>query len=402
MAMEPNIGGYVLYQQLRAPPWPAFVCPEELAPAAVAERQPHGFYSLIMLIKKSPEFKYVLPGDTCDYDPFPDPDVIAKHDGLKEAYDRIQEAMEFGHEVEYWRHFLDKRSNPMPISDRPSVSGDENEDADILEAIRLSLMDQNRPRTFGLPSPSPSPTAPKPDIRSYFSAGACLDASTSHSPQSKRQKVNHGDVIEGELNFSDAYVEFLVGPEKQSFIVPKSAVDKRSYFSSRHHAYLRTKGTEGWSIEIPSLASMNPDHFKHVAKYLENDQFGPPHITDENRVDAFTECAEAWVIADTLGMHDLLQHIVHKLNELVPWDPLEVLSFATIAFDDTNGGGILPEEHTELREMLAGFLADQYYRVLSMLGMNFVKKMNEFPGMGEMIHTKLAEKYTLMKKRNQN
>ena len=61
---------------------------------------------------------------------------------------------------------------------------------------------------------------------------------------------------------SAAYVEFLVGPEKQSFIVPKTAVDKRSYFSNRHHAYLRTNGSEGWSIEIPSLASMNPEHFK--------------------------------------------------------------------------------------------------------------------------------------------
>lgn len=225
---------------------------------------------------------------------------------------------------------------------------------------------------------------------------------------------------------SKAFVEFLVGPEKQSFIISKNAVFKRHYFSDPHHGYLRLKGDikdgQGWTIEIPSLQHIDPKPFSctslllmlhiyryyplteylllpDIAEYLENNEFGTTRVTDENRFTAFVECVEAWQIADKLAMHDLREHIVAKLAQAKPWDAALVLPFASIVYED-NGKGELDEQE-ELKGMLCDFISDRYYEIGMTYGVELIRTLRELPELAEIVHMKVAHRDFLKKRKNE-
>lgn len=223
---------------------------------------------------------------------------------------------------------------------------------------------------------------------------------------------------------SNAFVEFLVGPERQSFIIRKDVVFEKHYFANRHLGYLRIKGDinggQGWAIDIPSLTRIDPESFKcksllrnlhsyqsyplnenlsvpDVANYLESKVFGTTCITDENRSTVFAECAETWVVADLLGMHDLQEHIVEKLCNTRPWDALQVLSLASVVFTDNEP--IQLEERKMLKDMLSDYIAFQYCDIEKVHGAELITKLRERPKLAEIVHLKVAERDKPKKKK---
>ncbi|CAI6340458.1 unnamed protein product [Periconia digitata] len=405
-----TVGSYILYKQTGGPKWPALVCPKDLAPSSVVENQPHGFYILIMVVKEKPEFKYIQPGEDCLFNPFEVASEVG-NEALEIAYDLVEIAMEIGgDQIAYWRMYLKDHSQSMVIDNRGTNDGDQvhhaantprnaakrRRDSDCYNEIeennRNNYIKRGESSSSGTLSPHSSPLSLQDQQTQRPTHPMFSNALPHESNRAKRPRIDQGDIVDGDLGENRNYVKFVVGPERHIFFIPKKAIDGRSYFSNPHLGYMRTLGDEGWGIEIPSLASIDPDSFQYVASYLENGDFGITCFSEENRGASFAECVQAWEVACTLGMHDLLEHILDKLPCTAPWDPAEVLSFTTIAFrKDEDMGGMLPEEIKTLRTNLTDYISLQYYDIARSFGAAFLDKLEEFPEMAEVVHSKVAK-----------
>lgn len=134
-------------------------------------------------------------------------------------------------------------------------------------------------------------------------------------------------------------------------------------------------------LQHPALPNIDPSDFDFAAEYLESDGFGIRFPYGEAETSAaFAQCCSAWAAADQLDMHDLLDHIVDKLECLII-DPhmRDVMRFASQvydSFDDTDSPA-----HFRLKEYLTMFIASNWWVYIrdEALSEEFIDRLQQLP-----------------------
>ncbi|KAF2687267.1 hypothetical protein K458DRAFT_485517 [Lentithecium fluviatile CBS 122367] len=400
---QPAIGDYCLFirPDSPSPPWPALICTDDMAPRRVSDSRLPGYNHLVLLIKDEPEFCYALTTELGMFD-FPDRDELGQSYGLERAYDLVLSAMDHRSTLDYWAMMTENQrmQNSVPKHGWSSPSEDSDSDQEIREAKRRSRVDLKRGDKTTLPTPSVSPPKRRPcgwrhvspgfpeDIRRHFLpvTDAATTASSSQGPSTSLLKQSP-DVVEGLISESKEFVEFLVGPDKEPFSIPSAEIKRRLYFHNKHHGYMRAKGEQGWTIELPGLELVSPEDFRHVADFLSTGTFGHRVIDDNNRAEAMAQLVAAWEIAERYGMDDLLGHIVSKIEECMPWDPVEVLAFAIVVYG-TEGSWL--EEIENMKKMLTEYMAGNFYEMIEELPKDFLFRLRQIPELQRDVHRRIA------------
>lgn len=138
---------------------------------------------------------------------------------------------------------------------------------------------------------------------------------------------------------------------------------------------------------MPFLKTVSPDEFQLIAEYLSHNDFGHKVITDDNREEAMAQCIAAWKIGERMGMADILDHIAEKIQRLVPWDFVEVVSFSTIVYQTTESLG-----HDMMKNLLTDFIVENYYDMIEDCGGIFLKRVQKLPELERDMHKKLAKR----------
>ncbi|KAJ4377429.1 hypothetical protein N0V83_000254 [Neocucurbitaria cava] len=170
------------------------------------------------------------------------------------------------------------------------------------------------------------------------------------------------DVVESELSASKEFVLVYVGPFKEERTLRKDRVWERPYFRNPqagiNHFKLNNAGT--WVLAHPKLADVNPGDFVFVAEFLESDDFGHRCPEGGEQVQwAFAQNMSAWAQALKLGMTDLLEHVINKLERLAPWDLWCIMAFACQVYKPSDGL-LLPAEE-RMREILSTQIARTFW-----------------------------------------
>jgi hypothetical protein len=182
-----------------------------------------------------------------------------------------------------------------------------------------------------------------------------------------------------------------VGPDKESYLIPYTEVKRRDYFSNHHHGFMRADTEQGWTIELPGLERVSTEDFCHVADYLSTGTFGYRIINDDNRAEAMAQLIAAWEIGAQYVMHDLLKHIVPKLEQCMPWTSLEVLALVVIVY---RVEGTLLKEIGRMKNLLTEFIADNYYEMVGDWEYRkiFLSRIRHIPELERDVHRKLANR----------
>ncbi|KAF2712489.1 hypothetical protein K504DRAFT_531579 [Pleomassaria siparia CBS 279.74] len=186
--------------------------------------------------------------------------------------------------------------------------------------------------------------------------------------------------IDGEMDQHSELVKFVIGQQKREFYIPKAAIDKRDYFSSR------TVGSDcvvdtctGWTYQRRCCENFEPDDFEVVAEYLQTGDFGCRIFeNDGQRKHTFEQCAAAWNIAVELGATDLLEFIVMKVELTRPWEPMDALAFGAIVYQTGIEGTLLPA-HGNMKDILVDFVARHYSEYLGKHPTAFGEHMTGIP-----------------------
>jgi len=154
----------------------------------------------------------------------------------------------------------------------------------------------------------------------------------------------------------------------------------RSYFRDLVHGIYYFGFTEDKKLELQhsALGNIDPFDFRFVAEYLESDDFGYRHPQNaEENEEAFGQCVSAWVVAEKLGMSDLMDYIVDKL-EFIDLGMYEVLVFVSQIYNSPAAG--LPS-HDRLKDLLVTYMAHNYwvYQGDDHLHSNFIQTVQPLP-----------------------
>lgn len=139
---------------------------------------------------------------------------------------------------------------------------------------------------------------------------------------------------------------------------------------------------------MPALLTISPDDFRYAADYLSTGTFGIRVIDDGNRDTAMAECMAAWEVADRLGMEDLLDLVIAKSRQAMPWSLEEVSVYASIVYRTADS---LLDSHATMKYMLAEFIAENFYDYLDQFGEMFTTGMRKFPELERDVFKKLAD-----------
>jgi len=153
------------------------------------------------------------------------------------------------------------------------------------------------------------------------------------------------------------------------------------------HGRLQLKGDRAWSLVMPGLEAITPDDFQFAAEYLSTGNFGTRTIDDDNRDTAMAECITAWEAADRLGMEDLLELVVDKSKQTMPWTYEEVSYFSGIVY---RMAGSLLDSHETMKDLLADYIANNYYDILESFGDIFTTGMRKIPELERDVFKKLV------------
>ncbi|KAF2872063.1 hypothetical protein BDV95DRAFT_606624 [Massariosphaeria phaeospora] len=459
-------GTFVMYADTGSliPPWPAIVCTDDMAPKAMQQKRPLGYYTLILLMGENQEFRWALTGEMREYDPFYNAARIDQTPGLSQAYDAVDFALDAKLTLDFWKtETVDQRVGDTTVSAQDaslasSSSSDSDDDLEyqksLQEAIDASLADAGKKRAPSVESDSPTivvakrsrnsaPQATSSDIRDHFQSQPSLhwhlptpsisnpeNGSSSTMPRpfpqsplssskgkerqsspnvggtlfrdSQSRPNNVGDAfagpsqklessqkrpaskeanVEEELDENGAFVEFVIGPNKQSYFLPRQSITNRMYFADPKYKFIVPKGDKGWIFQRPSLRDIDPEDFDLAAEYLESEDFGHRQIADEDqRAESFAQCSAAWAVAEELGMEDLLQHIAVKIQKTKPWGLEEVWSLAGLVYK--MDGTPLPA-HEMMKDRLSEYIAENYYQYVAEHTSAFVDRMQRFPELEE-------------------
>lgn len=186
-------------------------------------------------------------------------------------------------------------------------------------------------------------------------------------------------------NFSSTaskdFVLVRVGPDEDERLLPTSYVWNRPYFREPTGGimYFETNDDDIYELSHPGLAEIMPEDFAYVAQYLESGIFGLQHPEGEMAVqNAFAESMAAWTAAEKLGMTDLMEHVVDKVERLAPWDMWDAMAFACIVYQ--TAGPFLPVQE-RMKDVLATDLAQHYWVYIQddHLSDAFIQRLKDLP-----------------------
>jgi hypothetical protein len=177
---------------------------------------------------------------------------------------------------------------------------------------------------------------------------------------------------------SKEFVQVLVGPDQEIRTLQKQSVWDRPYFrDSRQGLLYFDHNAEGmWQLIHPALADIQPDNFAFVAEYLESAAFGIRYPQEgEEMNEAFAQCASTWITAEKLGMSDLMDHIVEKLERIEP-EMSAIFIFAVYVYSQTPSFS-----HLKLRDHLAVHIAENWWIYLDddHLRSEVIKRLQTLP-----------------------
>ncbi|EUC45021.1 hypothetical protein COCMIDRAFT_37251 [Bipolaris oryzae ATCC 44560] len=299
-----------------------------MAPKDLLRSRPHGVPTILILILGSLIFRWATSKDLSEYDPFMpilQGEIVARVSGLRDAYGMANNHLDSSLDLEYWRERM--RSTITIDSDLESDSGD-SIDTEFQQALRESRDD-------------------------YFT-------------QSKH------------------FIHIPIGPTPQQLrILPQHSLWNRPYFRDprrglNHFDYIDNT----WVLRHPALPLVNPADFDFAAEYLESGGFGirlpldPGNSSSEDHSTVLTQCYAAWSVADRLDMHDLMEHVVDKLESITP-DRDEMMVFACRIFGKKRDGDL--PGHYRIKEFLAKFIAENWWGYVREGGEWFVERLERLP-----------------------
>ncbi|EUC37094.1 hypothetical protein COCCADRAFT_1876 [Bipolaris zeicola 26-R-13] len=413
--LEP--GSLIQYQGSLSPPpsWPAVVCTDDMAPKDLLRSRPRGVSTILILILGSLTFRWATPKDLSEYDPFMpilQGQMVARVPGLGDAYGMANNHLDSSLDLEYWR---ERVGGTITIDSDLELDSEDSMDTEFQQALRASRDDylrknpasrslltpsqsppivlpspqvsrtaatQNSTRFFGVPLPNntidltdeevPTDETPKrtePATKPLSQQTCILDTTNLSSIFNKPTS----DTIDGELTQSKHFIHVPVGPKSQLRVLPQQSLWNRPYFRDprrglNHFDYIDNT----WILRHPALRHINPADFDFAAEYLESDDFGIRLPLDPLEQQGYA----AWSVADRLDMHDLMEHVVDKLEGITPGRD-EMMVFACRIFGK-KGGGDLPG-HYRLKEYLARFIAEDWWGYVRELGEWFVERLEGLP-----------------------
>jgi hypothetical protein len=180
---------------------------------------------------------------------------------------------------------------------------------------------------------------------------------------------------------SKEFVQVLVGPNEEVSMLQKQCVWNRTYFRDPRYGVNRFDHNDDgmWELRHPALAEIQPDDFVFVAEYLESDGFGHRYPRDGDEMDeSFAQCVSAWVTPEKLGMSDMMDHVVEKLEGRIEPGMYDVLVFACQVYGSQDTA--LPSQ-ARLKEYLAMYIAENRLIYLDddNLNSDFIKRLKKLP-----------------------
>jgi len=133
-----------------------------------------------------------------------------------------------------------------------------------------------------------------------------------------------------------------------------------------------------YQLTHPGLADIDPEDFTFVAQYLENGSFGDRMINEEDSREGFAQCMAAWVSAEKLGMNDLMDHVVEKLEQLENRNLWDVLAFACLVY---RSPGISLPAQIRAKELVATDISLHYWDYVEddSLSILFMERLKDLP-----------------------
>ncbi|KAF2852879.1 hypothetical protein T440DRAFT_22080 [Plenodomus tracheiphilus IPT5] len=198
---------------------------------------------------------------------------------------------------------------------------------------------------------------------------------------SKASNAPRSDIVVGDIEASKTHVRVRVGQDQEQHLLVKARVWDRPYFREANAGimYFSMDDDDMFELKHPGLANVVPDDFAYIAEYLESDQFGhvnPQGVDQEN--EAFSQIVAAWTVAEQLGMTDLMDHIIDKLERLAPWDLWHVMLFACTVYGSS---GLLLPVQDRIKEVLARNIAENYFVFIEddHLSVDFIQRLKDLP-----------------------
>ena len=180
---------------------------------------------------------------------------------------------------------------------------------------------------------------------------------------------------------SKQFVQCRIGPEGEQRLLQRKSVWDRPYFRDPRTGVMlfKLKDDGIWELAHPGLNDVSPEDFAFIAEYLESGLFGFRNPqSEEEMVEAFAQMGSAWTVAEHLGMTDLTEHIVEKVESFAPWNLLNTIAFAWIVY--ASQGPPLPAKE-RLKDILATEIAQNYWTYIEDDHLNeiFIQRLKDLP-----------------------
>lgn len=179
---------------------------------------------------------------------------------------------------------------------------------------------------------------------------------------------------------SKAFVQVRVGSEGKNYSFQKSKVWNRAYFrdptAGLMHFSISDNGV--YQLTHPGLVAIEPEDFTFVAQYLENGSFGYHRPSKSEMREGAAQCMSAWASAEKLGMTDLMDHIVDKLEQLASPDRWDLLAFAGLVYKSP---AISLPAQVRIKDILATDIAQYYWDYVDddSLSALFMQRLKDLP-----------------------
>lgn len=191
---------------------------------------------------------------------------------------------------------------------------------------------------------------------------------------------------------SKDFVRIVVGPDHEVRTLLKAHLWDRPYFRDFRSGLDRFRLTEDniYQLDHPELAKLDPADFQFLAEYLTDGDFGlrNPLEGPEQTKEAIAQCVSAWEAGDKLGMFDLLEHIVDKV-QFFEWDNADVLILAVIIYRTPDPP---TTAHEDMRNWISSYLAQHFWTYIrdETMGHLFRRKLRAMPELEREVFEKRA------------
>ncbi|KAH7400568.1 hypothetical protein DE146DRAFT_612058 [Phaeosphaeria sp. MPI-PUGE-AT-0046c] len=207
--------------------------------------------------------------------------------------------------------------------------------------------------------------------------------------QGQNSAAPTSDEIEGDISESKESVRIAVGPDREIRTLLKNHVWNRPYFreprSGLNHFTLKDDNI--WELNHPELAKLDLADFQFLAEYLAEGEFGLRYPEGpEQTKEVIAQCVSTWEMGDKLGMYDLLEHIVEKV-QYFEWDNTDVLIFAVIVYRTPDQP---TPAHESMRDWLSGYLAQHFWTYIrdDTIGPLFRQRLKAIPDLERQVFEK--------------